>query len=138
MYTEVRALLKSMLDFVFIFGLCVLRMILMNTSNLNSYVQGKKIDVATEDKCENLWDLAVQNYEKVKVLIEAHPNLEFQDHKAPRLRKIPMKLQVSIASVCEAIDNYWINNYFVSLDLAINELESTFSKNYQDILCALK
>ena len=46
-YSDARALLKSVLDFEFIFGLCVLRVILLNTSNLNTYIQGKKMDVVT-------------------------------------------------------------------------------------------
>ena len=68
----------------------------------------------TEYKCENLWDLALQK--SGKVLIEARPNLEFQDPKTPRLRKVPMKLEASIEEEVsdytmfrEAIDNYRIN-----------------------------
>ena len=44
-YTDARSLLISILDFYFVFGLCLLRAILMNTGNLNGYVQGKQVDI---------------------------------------------------------------------------------------------
>ena len=101
-------------------------------------------DVYNFGQNSSVWDLAVQKSEKVKVLIEVRPHLEFQDPNAPRLRKVPMKLQASIGEeesdytmFREAIDNCRTKTYFSSLDLAINELESKFSENDQDILCAL-
>lgn len=36
-YTYAKYLIEHILDFDFVFGLCLLRVILMNTSNLSSY-----------------------------------------------------------------------------------------------------
>ncbi|CAL4240950.1 unnamed protein product [Meganyctiphanes norvegica] len=44
-YNDSRSLLLSICDFDFIIGLCVLKVILLNTSSLSSYLQGKNIDV---------------------------------------------------------------------------------------------
>lgn len=41
-YAESRALLNAVCDFEFIFGLCLLKIILSNTNALCKYLQGKK------------------------------------------------------------------------------------------------
>ena len=88
---------------------------------------------------------STKEQKKVEVLIEVHSHLEFQDTKAPELQNVLMKLQALIGEEGSdysmfhgAIDNYWINIYIASLDFAINELESRFSQNDQDILSALE
>ena len=44
-YSESRALLTAICDLEFIFGLCLLKVILSNTSSLCRYLQGKTVDV---------------------------------------------------------------------------------------------
>ena len=43
--SEAKALLGSVLDFEFMFGLTILKIILPNTSKLNSFIQSYTIDV---------------------------------------------------------------------------------------------
>jgi len=45
-YTESRALLNSICDLQFVFGLLLLKVILSNTNGLSKYLQGKTIDVS--------------------------------------------------------------------------------------------
>ena len=44
-YSESRTLLTAICNMEFIFGLCVLKVILSNTSNLSRYLQGDTVDV---------------------------------------------------------------------------------------------
>ena len=61
----------------------------------------------------------------------------------PKPRKIPCKLQALVgeegsetATFSSAVEFYKVNVYFSSLDFVTNELESRFSGNDQDVLCA--
>ena len=97
-----------------------------------------------EKDCGHMWELSVKHSEKVKSLIKDHPNFEFQNLKTPRLRKVLLRLQALIgeegseySTFQEAIDQYRVNVYFISLDLVVSELESRFSENDLDLLCAL-
>ena len=122
----------------------------MNTSNLNTCVQGKNMDIITlrknaemtietlnrcrnDEDCKNLWELAINLGEKLKPLIKDYPNFEFKDPATPRLRKVPLRLQALVgeegseyAVVREPIDQYRIEVYFMSLDLIVTELVSIF------------
>ena len=53
-YMEARSLLTAICNFEFLFGLCVLRIILMNTSNLSNNVHGKSIDIITTRNIANM------------------------------------------------------------------------------------
>ena len=53
-YSESRSLLHAICDFQFILGLCVLKIILSNTSSLSAYLQGKTVDVVTARRNANL------------------------------------------------------------------------------------
>ena len=44
-FSESRALLTAIRDWEFIFGLCLLKVILSNTSSLRRYLQEKRVDV---------------------------------------------------------------------------------------------
>ena len=44
-YSDSRSLLTAICDLEFLFGLCVLKIILRNTSGLSRYLQGKTVDV---------------------------------------------------------------------------------------------
>ncbi|CAH3181786.1 unnamed protein product, partial [Porites lobata] len=52
-YSESRSLLHAICDFQFILGLCVLKIILSNTSSLSAYLQGKTVDVVTARRNAN-------------------------------------------------------------------------------------
>ena len=53
-YSDSRYLLTAICDLEFIFGLCVLKIILRNTSGLSRYLQGKTVDViSARRKCRN-------------------------------------------------------------------------------------
>ena len=88
-YSSARSLLRSLLDFDFVFGLVLLKLIFSNTSNLNSYVQGKDVDIYSlrqnsecaiytlrqccNDKSPNaLWDVAMVLSNKLKPMIKDH------------------------------------------------------------------
>lgn len=53
-YSDSRSLLNAICDFEFVFGLVLLKVILSNTSNLSSYLQGKRVDVKMRGKLRNL------------------------------------------------------------------------------------
>ncbi len=46
-YTDSRALMNAICDFEFVFGVILLKMILLNTNSLSRYLQAKGIDVIT-------------------------------------------------------------------------------------------
>ena len=90
-YMEARSLLTAICNFEFLFGLCVLRITLMNTSN---NVQGKSIDIITTrnnanmtvqtlKKCrsdqhhQNLWDLVMNISDKVKCWVNESSFVDF-------------------------------------------------------------
>ena len=45
--SQAKALLLNILDFEFVFGLELLKVILIQTSSLSSYLQGKNVDIRT-------------------------------------------------------------------------------------------
>lgn len=86
-YAESRALLNAVCDFEFIFGLCLLKIILSNTNALCKYLQGKKMDVIcakqtadltmkTLSKCRNeesfnnTWELASNLGKRMEMWIQ--------------------------------------------------------------------
>ena len=85
--SEAKALLGSVLDFEFIFGLSILKIILPNTSKLNSFIQSYTIDVRkvrynanltiqtlescrNEDNFELIWQKTSIICDKIKALLE--------------------------------------------------------------------
>jgi hypothetical protein len=46
-YTDSRALMNAICDFEFVFGVILLKIILLNTNSLSRYLQAKGIDVIT-------------------------------------------------------------------------------------------
>ena len=128
----------------------------MNTSNLNSYIQGKSMDVVTLQKyakmtiktlkgCrdevnfENIWLLTTKLSEKLINAIK-DTNFEFKEPSSQRPRKVSRRLQ-SLAGeegseqiVPEAKDRYRIDTYYMSLDLVVAELESRFLENDLELL----
>ena len=53
-YRDSRSLLTSLCDMDFIFGLCVLKIILSNTNCLSRYLQGKEVDVLSARRISSM------------------------------------------------------------------------------------
>ena len=64
--------------------------------------------------------------DQTKTWIEEAHCFTFREASLPRNCRFPT-----------AMDFYKVNVYFVSFDYVVSELESRFSENDQDILCAL-
>ena len=84
-YSESRSLLHAIYDFQFILGLCVLKIILSNTSSLSAYLQGKTVDVVTARRNANL------TLETLRIFLNLYPN----ETHAP----INWKLQIPPADI---------------------------------------
>jgi hypothetical protein len=82
--------------------------------------------------------------ERFKELIKDWPRFSFRDATAPRSRQVSRRLLSLAGEVAEepsvprtAADHHRLNTYFRSLDQVVAELESRFSGNDLDLLCAL-
>ena len=163
-YTDSTALLNAICSFDFVFGLLLLKVILLNINSLNKYLQGKKIDVINAKRnadltmktlggCRNnndfelLWSSVEIFCDKIKEEI-AGTRFTFKEATPPRT-KIPSKRLQSLIGESTADSNptpsightakehYRINTYFPSLDKIVSEMKERFDGKDQDILCAL-
>lgn len=124
-------------------------------------MQGKSIDVIlakraadltiqtlrtcrTDEAFEQVWALTDSMSERFKELIKDWPRFSFRDATAPRSRQVSRRLLSLAGEAAEepsvprtAADYHRINTYFRSLDQVVAELESRFTGNDQDVLCAL-
>lgn len=99
-YSESRALLNAICDLEFVFGLCVLRVILSKTSSLCRYLQGKTVKVISthrnanltiqtlrqcrsEERFKSVWQLASAMGLKMKNWL-TNSQFELQETRAPR------------------------------------------------------
>ena len=158
--SEAKVLLKAVLDFEFIFGLSVLKIILPHTSHLSSFVQAVTIDVLkvkenadltieTLKSCRNsesfnsVWELSRKKCDIVKnIMDELEIEMDFQETKLPRQR--PLRRRVDISEV--TADNHEftdvkefnrVTHYYPALDKIIFELKNRFSENDNKVLCSL-
>ena len=60
-YTDSRALINAICDLDFVFGLTLLKVILLNTNSLSKYLRGKDIDVITVKRNGDLTMKTLQN-----------------------------------------------------------------------------
>ncbi|KAL9979781.1 hypothetical protein ACROYT_G017496 [Oculina patagonica] len=161
-YSESRSLLHGMCDFQFVLGLCVLKIILSNTSSLSAYLQGKTVDVisarrnanltlATLRSCRNeesftlVWKLCECIGNKMKSWI-SDSEFSFRDARVPR-RQPSTRLQALVGETMQNVnaaappskpeDYHRVNTFYTSLDKVLAEIETRFSGNDQDVLCAL-
>ena len=145
--SEAKVLLKAVLDFEFIFGLSVLKIILPHTSHLSSLIQSVTIDVLkvkenadltieTLKSCRNsesfnsIWELSRKKCEIVKNLMdELEIEIDFQESKLPRQR--PSRRRVDTSEV--TADNHEftdlkefnrVTHYYHALDKIIFELKA--------------
>ena len=99
---KAKCLLTSILDFEFLIGLAILKIILPNTSSLNSYVQSSTIDIRkvksnadltikTIEGCRSdtdfdlVWDSVNLKCRQVKEFLEdENMDLDFKDPRLPR------------------------------------------------------
>ena len=159
-YTDSRALVNAVCDFEFVFGLIVLKMILLNRNSLSKYLQGKEVDVITAKRnadltmktlrnCRNeksyelLWNRAKIMSDEIKDNIK-ESDFIFKEARAPR-SKPSRRLQALIgeptslntAHTITPQTHHRINTFYRSLDKVLNEMQSRFDNNDQEILCAL-
>lgn len=158
-YTDSRSLLRAICDFEFVFGLCLLKVILSSTSSLSKYLQGKNIDVIAarrnasltikslqgcreENQFQLVWGKAKVLCENLKIWI-AETEFTVNEAKVPR-RKPSRRHQALVGEkATEDItentpeSHHRVNTYFCSLDKVVSELETRFQRNDQDILCSL-
>ncbi|XP_028406786.1 zinc finger MYM-type protein 1-like [Dendronephthya gigantea] len=158
-YRDTTALLNAVCDFQFVLGLILLKVILSNTNALSKYLQGKSIDVINakrnadlviktltncrnENNFELLWKRTIVMSEEIKEEINGSRFI-FKEAKAPRNRP-SRRLQALIGESSDNVEkvttpknHHRINTFYRSLDSVIGEMKSRFSKNDQEILCAL-
>jgi len=142
----------------FIFGLCVLKVILSNTNSLCRYLQGKTVDVISarrnadmtiqtlrqcrsEESFSSVWQIASTMGLKIKKWL-TNSQFELQEARAPR--QTPSRcLQALVGEHVQRQtqltpeSHHLINTYYVSIDKVLSELELRFTGNDQEILCAL-
>ena len=157
-YTDSRALLIAICDMDFIFGLCVLRIILSNTHRLSQYLQGKEVDVLSARKIANMtmetlrrcrsedqfnivWQMASVLGSKIKSLL-SDTVFELREARTPRHRP-SRRLQALLGESGKdhihitPESHHRVNTYYPSIDRVLSELELRFSGNDQDIIHAL-
>ena len=160
-YSESRSLLHGICEFQFVLGLCVLKIILSNTSSLSAYLQGKTVDVITarrnanmtlatlrscrnEESFTSVWKLCECISVKMKSWI-AESDFSFRDARVPRWQPstrlqalVGENQNVNVAPPQSKPEDYHrINTFYTSLDKVLAEIETRFSGNDQDVLCAL-
>ena len=157
-YSESRALLTAICDLEFVFGLCVLKVILSNTNSLCRYLQGKTVDVISarrnadltiqtlrqcrsEESFKSVWQLASAMGLKMKNWLT---NSQFELREARAHRQTPSRrLQALVGEHAQRQtqltpeSHHRINTYYASIDKVLSELELRFSGNDQEILCDL-
>ena len=146
-YPESRALLTAIYDWEFIFGLCLLKVILSNTSSLYRYLQGKTVDVISarrnadmtiqtlrqcrnEESFNSVWQIASAMGLKIKKWLT---NSQFELREARVPRQTPSRrLQALVGEHAQrqtqlTPESYHrINTYYASIDKVLSELELRF------------
>ena len=160
-YTGSTALLTAICDFDFLFGLVALKTIPSNTNSLSKYLQGKTVDVITarktatatkdtlhhcrnEEHFESAWNYTDKLAQNVKEVIQG-TRFSFKEARVGRKKQVSRRRQALIGEEPAtdvqldqtAKDCHRISTYYLGLDKVIGEMDSRFSGNDQDILCAL-
>ena len=159
--SEAKSLLSAILDFEFLFGLHVLKVILPSTSKLSSYIQGTSIDIRkvkrnseltirTLESCRDeenfglIWKQVKLRQSKIEQLLNTEDiDIVFKDCKLPVRR--PSKRHQALLGESSSANtaftdiesHYRINIYYTAMDKIITELKSRFAENENVILCAL-
>jgi len=104
-YSDARALLRAMCDFVFVLGIVILKIILSNTNALSIYLQGKSVDVVsakstadmtvsvktlsnlrTDNSFKTVWEMAEAIRQDIKNVIEGS-DFTFKEARQPRKKQ---------------------------------------------------
>lgn len=160
--SESRSLLHGICDFQFVFSLCALKIIYSNTSSLSTYLQGKTArDVFATRRNANLtletlkssqndenFTLVWKRSESIGVKMKswiAESQFSFRDARVPR-RQPSTRLEELVEENKNASaagppskpeDYHRAKTFYTSLDKVLAEIENMFSRNDQDVLCAL-
>ena len=144
--SKAKSLLISILDFDFLMGLQILKIICPNTSKLNSFVQSPSIDIRkvkmnaeltikTLEGCRNdsdfdiVWDNVNLRCDQVKAFLESEKiDIDFKEPRLPR--QLP-------ENVSDMKGYQKVMSYFPSLDRINAELKNRFAENDKDHLCSL-
>ena len=157
-----KALLVNILDFEFVFGLHLLKIILPSTSKLSSFIQSTTIDVRKvltnvklttetlkscrdDNNFELVWESASHDCEKIQNFIEQESvELDFKNAKLPRSRQPALRRQALLGEesgghtvMNDVRNHYRVNLFYPALDKTVTELKERFSENYDVVLCAL-
>ena len=144
-------------DWEFIFGPCLLKVILSNTSSLSRYLQGKTVDVISvrrnaemtietlcqcrnEESFNSVWQIASAMGLKIKKW-PTNSQFELREARAPRQRP-SRRLQALVGDpVGEhaqrqtqlTLESYHlINTFYASINKVLSELELRFGGNDQE------
>ncbi|PFX12798.1 Zinc finger MYM-type protein 1 [Stylophora pistillata] len=117
-YSESRALLNAICDLEFVFGLCVLKVILSNTNSLCQYLQGRTVDVISA--CRNA-DLTIQTLRQCrKESWLTNSKFKLGETRAPR--QTPSRRLQALAGehaqrqTQTPESHHRINTYYASID----------------------
>ena len=156
--SERKALLTAICNLEFIFGLCVLKVIMSNTKILCRYLQGEADDVRSPlvemptwpfrpyagigvKSFNSIWQRASVMGLKMKKWL-TNSQFELWEARAPRQTpsgclQALVDEQAQRQTQLTPESYHRINTYYVSIDKVLSELELRFSRNDQEILCAL-
>lgn len=153
---DATGLVKAMLEFQFVLGLHILKVIFSNTNSLASYLQGHEVDVMaakatceatikTLSKCreEEMFSLIWEKAQKTaKNISEIAPNKEVQTSK--RQKKPSIRLQALLGETPEVqpilftdIQRGRIEVYYDALDRVLSEMKERFAGRDTNILTSL-
>ena len=158
--SEAKSLLRSVVNFDFLFGMALLKLILPHTSHLSSTIQSVNIDVLkvrqnadltistlescrTDESFKYVWELTEKKSQHVKDIIEEHDvDVDFIEAKLPRQRPSRRRLGTEEPScentVFDSVQMYnKVNHFFPAIDKVTTELKSRFSENDNTILCSM-
>ena len=156
---EAKSLIIAVSDFDFLIGLCILKVILLNTHSLNKYLQGKNVDVRSaynnakasisvlekcrsEDNFNLVWQQANVLAEEVTSILR-DTDFEFKAAHLPRTKpsKRVQALSGEVTGEGDRIDNiqqhYKINCFYVAFDSVLLEMNNRFNDGDQSVLTGL-
>ncbi|CAB4037345.1 Zinc finger MYM-type 1, partial [Paramuricea clavata] len=134
-YNDSNALINSICDFRFVFGL------MKSVDGVIKTLSG----CSTQDNFDLLWSRAEIIADEIKQLIK-DTDFNFEDAKVPRLRQPSRRLQALVGEIPQvnaeveyraAEDHYRIICYYLSINKIVAEMKYRFEANDQEVLLAL-
>ena len=144
-YMVSRALINAVCDFEFVFGLILLKMILLNTNDPSKYLLEKSIDVISAKRNADLTIKTLQKcrdeksfellWKKAETLSrEIKKEIIFKEAKSPR-NKPSRRLQALLGESTSVTNaqyvttpktHHRVNTFYRSLDKVLNEMKKPF------------